>query len=367
LFALATVTVGLIALCILLSVPFLPAITWGVALAIMAWPMHRWIRRHIERPTLAAIFSTLAVAVLILVPGFFVVYQLAREAANAAAQTQQQSTGQVVREKMSEVPVLNEAVAWMDRTGIDLEAEVRKIIAAYTQDVAALAQGSVASTIQFLVAVFILFHLFKERGVFLHGLRDLLPLSRAESDEVFGRAADSVHANLYATLITSLVDATGGCLMFWLLGLPAPLLWGVVMFILSILPIVGAGLVWFPAAVYLALTGNWPAALALLGWGLASFVVVDNFLYVRLAGKRMRMHEVPALVAFLGGLAIFGVSGMILGPAIFAIAEALLEVWKKRLAIADKVPAPVALAAAAGTVPAAAAPAEPTASRLVIA
>jgi predicted PurR-regulated permease PerM len=104
------------------------------------------------------------------------------------------------------------------------------------------------------------------------------------------------------------------------------------MFILSILPIVGTGFVWIPAAIYLALTGRWLAAAALVAWGVLSFLITDNVIYVRLAGERMRLHDVPALIAFLGGLALFGMSGMILGPAILAVTVALLEVWKGRLA-----------------------------------
>jgi predicted PurR-regulated permease PerM len=179
--------------------------------------------------------------------------------------------------------------------------------------------------------VFLLYYLFVDRATFLYGLRDLLPLSRSESDQVFARAADSVHANLHATIVTSLIDSAGGGLMFWALGLPAPFLWTAVMFVLSLLPVVGAGLVWVPAVAYLALSGRWLAALALLAWGVLTFIIVDNIVYVRLAGERMRMHAVPALIAFLGGLAVFGVSGMILGPAILAVTVAFLEVWKRRL------------------------------------
>jgi len=73
------------------------------------------------------------------------------------------------------------------------------------------------------------------------------------------------------------------------------------------------------------------AASALLAWGIGSFIVVDNFLYARLAGERTRLHPVPALLAFLGGLAMFGIAGMILGPAILALALAFQEVWKMRL------------------------------------
>jgi len=330
-FALAALTIVLLALCIYLAVPFIPAITWGVALAIIAWPLHRWIATHITWPVAAAVLSSLVVVLLIVAPSVFVSYQLAREAAAIADRVQSEPNGASVRDKLAETRGLDAVIQWLDRLDIQIEAEARKVVAMYTKDAASLAQGSFDASIQFLVAIFILFHLFRSRGLFIRELRDLLPLTRAESDDVFARAEDSVHANLYATIITSLIDSTGGGLMFWWLGLPAPLLWGVIMFVLSILPIVGAALVWFPAAVYLALSGQWLGGLALLAWGVISFIIVDNIIYVRLAGQRMRMHEVPAMIAFLGGIAVFGLSGMILGPAIIAVTSAFLAVWRRRM------------------------------------
>jgi predicted PurR-regulated permease PerM len=141
-----------------------------------------------------------------------------------------------------------------------------------------------------------------------------------------------------------------GGVLFWLLGLPSPVLWGVVMFVLSILPLLGTWLIWLPAAAYLGMTGRWPQAGVLLGWGLASWFVVDNVIYVRLAGDRMRLHQVPALISFLGGLAVFGASGMILGPGILAVTVAVLGVWHRRAAAAHPDgPAAVTPAAAGGS------------------
>jgi len=329
LLAFAALTVAFVALCVIVAVPFLPAITWGVALAIIAWPLHRWMSRHVANPNLAAIASSVVVLVIILVPGTFVGYQLVREAGDAAERMHRQSVESTLRDSMARTPGLRQVVAWMDRMDIDVEREVRKVGQSYTRDISGLVQGSTTAFIQFAVAVFILYHLFRDRAALMHGLRGLLPLSRAESEQVFARAADSVHANLYATMITSLIDGVSGGLMFWLLGLPSPVLWGAVMFVLSILPVVGTALVWVPAAAYLAITSQWLAAVALVVWGIVEWIIVDNIIYVRLAGERMRMHDVPAMIAFLGGIAVFGISGMILGPAILAVTMALLELWRQ--------------------------------------
>ena len=339
LLALVTLTAVLIGLCLLLAAPFLPAITWAVALAILAWPMHRWIAHRASRRGVAAALSSAVVAAAILATGLFVAYQIASETVSAAGRMKDGAAGGDIREKTASIPVLGKLVAWMERVGLDVEATARGLVESNIRGTTNLAQGSAMAIIQFLVAMFILYYLFRDRDTFLGGLRDLLPLSRAESDFLFARAADSVHATLYATVVTSIIDATAFGLTFWATGLPAPVLWAVIMFILSLLPVLGAGLVWVPAAAYLAMTGRWLGAAALIGLGVVTATFVDNILYARLAGGRMRMHNVPVLVSFLGGIAAFGMSGMILGPAILAVTEAILEVWKRRLAGHDRPPA----------------------------
>jgi predicted PurR-regulated permease PerM len=328
--ALAVVTIVLIGLCALLAWPFLPALTWAFALAVIAWPLHARIARVIGPPGLAAAVSATAVFVLVFVPFLFVVYELAREASSAAEHMSNQSAENVLKDTMQKTRGLERIVAWTDKANIDIDREARKLVSAYTQDASGLVQGSLTGIIQAVIAMFILYHLFKDRGTMVASVRGMLPLTKDESEQVFTRVTDSVYANLYATLVTSLIDAIGGGLMFWALGLPSPVMWGMVMFVLSILPIVGTFVVWMPAAAYLAIIGEWTSGLALVGWGVAGWIVVDNYVYIWVAGKRMRLHDVPALLAFLGGLALFGASGMILGPAILSVTVAVLEVWHRR-------------------------------------
>lgn len=339
-FALAALTLALVALCALLTYPFLPAVTWGVALAVIAWPLHAWVlRRVVANRTAAALLSALVVVAAIVVPCVFVAQQVAREAASAADQMREESARSVVRDKLASAPGMGQVVAWADRTGIDIDAEANKAVRSYFGDAAALAQGSVWAVLQAVVAVFILFYLLRDRKELLGAARRLLPMRRNEADRVLDGAAGSVYANLYAALLTSAIDGVTGGLLFWALGLPSPVTWGVVLFVLSLLPVAGIFLVWVPAAVYLGAIGNWGGAAALAAWGVGCSVLVDTLLYTRLAGDRMRLHEVPALLAFLGGIAVFGASGVILGPGILAVTVAVLEVWHYRAA-GEEVPAP---------------------------
>src|SRR5262245_12446521 len=113
--ALAVLTLVLIALCVWLTVPYLPALSWGVALAVIAWPLQTWVSRHVPRRGLATGLTTAVVTVLIVVPGLFVAYQLAREAESTADRMREEAAEASVRDKLAGTPGLGPAVGWLDR------------------------------------------------------------------------------------------------------------------------------------------------------------------------------------------------------------------------------------------------------------
>lgn len=121
-----------------------------------------------------------------------------------------------------------------------------------------------------------------------------------------------------------------GGLMFWWLDLPAPFLWGVVMSFLAIVPMLGASLIWVPAAIFLAMEGNWLNALILTLWGMLVVGTIDNFLRPIFLGNRLKLHTILIFISVIGGLLKFGTAGLILGPVTLAITVALLEIWFER-------------------------------------
>lgn len=326
--ALAGLTLVGVYFCYRLVEPFLPAVAWAMALAIIAHPLNEWVCRRVSTRTWSAVASTAVVLLVIVVPTLLVAEQLAREA-TAASQQAQQLTDGGWRRTAARVPWMNDLFARMD-TQVDVEQEARKAVTALLGDVGRVVSGSVWWLLQALVMVFILFFAFRDQDHLLAGLRRLLPVTRPETDYLFTRTADAVHATVYATIVTGAIQGATGGLLFWALGVPAPLLWGVVMFVLGILPIVGAFLVWVPVATGLVLNDQWGAALAVVVWGVLMAGPVNNYVYACLAGGRLRLHPVPALLAFIGGLAVFGVTGMVLGPVVLAVTLALIDMWRQR-------------------------------------
>jgi predicted PurR-regulated permease PerM len=137
---------------------------------------------------------------------------------------------------------------------------------------------------------------------------------------------------LLGTLAVSAAQGLLGGLMFWWLGLSAPLLWGVMMALLAVVPVLGAWVVWIPAALFLALEGSWGKTLILAVWGGAVVGTIDNLLRPILVGKRLKVHTVLAFISLVGGLIVFGASGLILGPVVLTITTVLLEIWRSRTA-----------------------------------
>jgi predicted PurR-regulated permease PerM len=333
--ALAILTASLLYFAYLVVEPFVPALAWAVALAVISYPGHARLRRWIANDTWAAAISTAVVVLIILIPALIVAGRLAREAPIAGQILKEQAENGKLREAALRLPYGEELVPWTENR-LDLGGITNSFVSLITRDASQLLQGSLWASLQALVTVFIVYFCFRDRDRLLRGVRSFIPLPPAETEEAFHRVDDSIHATVFGTIVTGLVQGTSGGLLFWLLGLPAPVLWGAIMFVLSVLPIVGAFVVWVPAAAILLAQDRYWSAIALVVWGLAMAGPIGNFLYACLAGGRMRLHPVPALLSFIGGLAVFGISGMILGPVIVVLAFELVQIWRRR-AVPDSV------------------------------
>jgi predicted PurR-regulated permease PerM len=268
--------------------------------------------------------------VALLLPAGLVAAKLADEARDQAARLRQSADGNAptLGERF---PWLGARVAWLDEH-FDVRGQVRRLAEAAAGYAAAVVSATAVAAVEFLIVLFLLFYLFRDRGVLERGARGLVPLAPAETDAVFARVAVTVRATVYGRLAVSFVQGVLGGLMFWWLGLPAPVLWGTVMAVLSVVPVLGAFVVWVPAAAGLLIDGHWVKALVLAGWGAAVIGAADNVLYPLLVGKEVRLHPVPVFVAILGGLVAFGAAGVVIGPVVFAATDALLDVWRRRTA-----------------------------------
>jgi predicted PurR-regulated permease PerM len=309
-------------------------ILWAGVLAVVFFPLHRRIRLRVASPSGAAILSTLLVVVLILLPATFITIAVVRELAGAAdnlqAGVQRLSSG-------TEIPVvgwiLDRARTYVDIDPVAAQNFIAERLQSWGGALAAstllVVGGAVGAIVQMVLVVFTLFYLFRDGDRIRAAVYAILPLERIQMHDIAVRTKEVIAATIYGVLVIAAIQGTLGTIIFSILGLPSPLLWGVVMFFLSMIPMAGAFLVWVPAAIYLALTGAYVKAAILVAWGALVISSIDNFLSPRLVGRRARLHELLIFFAVLGGLEVFGVLGLVLGPVIVAITLALIEMMRQ--------------------------------------
>ena len=189
--------------------------------------------------------------------------------------------------------------------------------------------GIVGGAIKVLFIIFTMYYLFRDSKRIRDALCDVIPLERAQSKQIFNRAREVVQASVYGVLVIAAIQGALGGAAFALLGLPSPIAWGVVMFLLSIVPFAGSYLVWIPATLFLAINGNWGKALILTVWGALIIGTIDNFLRPKLVGEKTKLHELLIFFSMIGGLQIFGILGLVLGPVIVAVTLAFIDIFKQ--------------------------------------
>ncbi|MCU0786165.1 MAG: AI-2E family transporter [Verrucomicrobia bacterium] len=316
--------------CYQLVQPFLSALLWAVAFAVLANPFYKWLCRKVRFRSLAAGISVAAVALVLVLPTVALAPKLAGDAASAVNSISKSiETGQW-REKVAQVKAVANALAWVE-ANLDFGEVAREVAHVLTTGLSSVVKGSVAGVAQLLVSAFLLFYLFRDQEEALSTLRSLLPVTNSEAEMLFRRFSDTVYAIIYGKVLTAAAQGVLGGIGFWILGLPVPWFWGLAMGVLSFLPVVGASLVWGPAAVFLTLDGHIGRAVLLVVWGVVLVAPIEAFLYPIMVGHRLKLHNALVFIAVLGGLVAFGPVGLVVGPAILALTLGLMSLWKERI------------------------------------
>jgi predicted PurR-regulated permease PerM len=329
-------------LCWLMLQPFVEVVLWAVVLVIVFFPIHRRIKARVGSPSWSAVLSCLLVIVVILVPLTLLTFAIVNELANFAQMLQPKSDGSGGGAAAASTlldpnsPYVGPIVRWLgqyiDLSRLGSQEFIAERLKGISGAIAARTLGFVGGAVGFVVEVFFviftMYYLFRDGERLRAAAYDIVPLSGEQAREIFNRTGEVISASVYGVLVIAVIQGVLGGLAFWFLGLPSALLWGVVMIFLSMIPMLGAFIVWVPAAIYLALTGHWVYAIILAVWGALVIGSIDNFLRPKLVGERTRLHELLVFFSVLGGLQVFGVLGIVLGPVIVAITITLLDVLR---------------------------------------
>jgi predicted PurR-regulated permease PerM len=313
--------------------PFYGTILWAGIIALLFAPVQRRLLRRLRgRRTLAALLTLLLVLLIVIVPFTLVSTMLAREAMGVYARVQSDpwNTAVYLRGLFDALPA--PVVSLLEHFGLtDFEAVQRRLNAAVAQGSEFIANHAMAigqNTFEFVAGLFITtyvaFFLIRDGDRVLEAVREAIPLAPAHKAELLGKFATVIRATIKGSLVVAAIQGALGGIAFWALGVQAALLCGVLMAFLSLVPAVGAALVWFPVAIFLLLTGSVWQGLALLAYGMLVIGLIDNLLRPILVGRDTRMPDYVVMLTTLGGLAAVGINGFVLGPSIAAM---FIAVW----------------------------------------
>lgn len=308
--------------------PFLGALGWAAVLAICVYPLHERLTGRFGRSRAAAL-STLLVTLVILGPGLLLLTAFVQEARNALQGLDRQALAERLAWGVATWEQYRDYVPFA--VEFDLIALLNQASANVAGFLAARVGGLLADVAVFIfhlfITLFALFFLLRDAGGIMRAMRGAMPFDEPRRERMIRTTRDLVFASVMAGLIIASLQGLLGGLLFAILGLNAPVFWGVVMAFFALLPLVGSWVVWIPAALWLVATGQLGKAVILAAAGALVVGSVDNVLRPALLAGRAQMNGLLMFVSLLGGVAVFGLLGLILGPLVVALAAGLLEAY----------------------------------------
>lgn len=310
----------------LLIKDFLLACFWAIILAVVFDPVYRLFRQYFKSSEILALFLTMIMIILVFViPLLTLTLMITEESTNYYLKIQGgeinpqvyfQNTLKLLLPKFNKLSHMQAlTVEQISSSAGNAFAEAVKYIA---QQVPSLTQNLLNLIVQFALTFYILFFLLRDGQHLIRKLNFLIPIGDGIETELFERFTSVARATVKGGLIVAVIQGSIGGFLFWFVGIPAAFLWGMLMIVLSLLP-VGSALVWAPAAVILFLQGQTLKAVIVLTVGILVIGMIDNFLRPRLIGKDSKMSDYLVLVSTLGGLTWFSLTGFVLGPIIAAL------------------------------------------------
>ncbi|HYE59178.1 MAG TPA: AI-2E family transporter [Rhodothermales bacterium] len=311
---------------------FFEPIVWAATLAVVFYPLYRRILRRVgERETIATVLTVIVILLAVILPvtGLSIAVVAQGQMLYAQATEQGYDVEQVVRYYERTLPLVRDALNTAGINAGRIEESIAGAAASVGQFVAAHAltytQSALTLAVMFVVMLYLLYFFIKDGPRILGSMMKAFPLGDEHERKLLTRFAVASRATIKGSIIVGIVQGTLGGLAFGALGVQGAVFWGVVMMVASLIPTFGTAIVWLPAAIVLLATGHPYKALILFIWGSVVIGMVDNFLRPALVGRDTQVPDWIVLLTTLGGIAIFGFSGILIGPIVAAL---FLTTWQ---------------------------------------
>lgn len=319
--------------------PFLGPIVWAILLSIVFYPLLQKLEHLLKkREALSAMIITLLVIVVIVLPSALLTISLANEVVDAYHDLEEMiKTGRLqayveqIRQLRSFQWVWTRLDQYFNLSQADpfkfLLQNLRQIGTFLFNQTSVIFKGLSTFVIGFFFSLLSLYYLFKDGHRLLERLKAIAPIPSKERELILLRFKDMIYATIYGGIVVAIVQGLLGGLIFWILGISSPVLWGTAMALLSFIPVGGTALIWVPASLLFIIQGNFLKGIILLLFGALVISMVDNFLRPKLISSKTRTHPLLLFFSVLGGIQAFGMIGLVAGPLITTLCLTLIEIY----------------------------------------
>lgn len=313
--------------------PFLGAIFWAVALAIIFAPLQNYFVQHIKWKNIATLCTLLCCSLVVVLPFLFVITSVIAECVKIYASLNSGSTNlaHYFSEIQKAYPFLQDILQQLNLEPGLITQKVSefalKISGIIAQQTVHIGQGTISFIVQIAIMLYVAFFMMRDSKSLIIKLHKALPLGHKREQLLFAKFSEVTRATIKGSLVVAMVQGTIGGFVFYFLGISSALLWGVVMTLFSLIPMVGASIVWFPVCVYFFAVGETLNACILLFFGAVVIGLMDNILRPVLVGRDTKLPDYVILLSTLGGFSIFGMNGFVVGPLVATLFIASWEIF----------------------------------------
>ncbi len=320
----------------LVMAPFFVPVFWAVVFVILFYPYYSWLLRRVtERRWLASLIACTSIAIFLIVPMALVGAAVTNELLKVFLWAEEYVKEMSTRAHKSPIffvsYIENFLSQYIDISGIDIRSFFANAVKQAANFAGEGLKGFIKNIGGFLfnivLAFFTMYFLFKDGDSLFNIVKDLVPLSEPDKKKIINKNRGVISATINGGLLVGAVQGFLGGIAFWFLDLPTPVLWGFVMFLFSFLPSFGTAIIWVPAAIYLFIAGSYAKGVVLVLWGSLIIGLIDNFLRPIIVSERTNLHPLLLFFSILGAVNAFGFIGIIAGPLILSIAQAMVEIY----------------------------------------
>lgn len=321
-------------LCYQIFKPFLSPIAWAIVLAIVFYPLFSFINRYIKWKSVASLVALLLILLIIIGPFSYISFMIAlelKELPKYLAEGGMEEIKRTIRSPYIE-GVTEKIMKTFNLTEAEIEKSILDNISRFGKELMdnfTKGIGNVVSlSVNFVFMTFALFFILKDGVDFLKKVSDYLPFSEEQKDRLTAQTRDVIVSTIYGGVAVATVQGSIGGIAFFFLGISSPALWGLAISIASFIPLIGAFGIWGPMTVYLFIRGDILQGIILALVGTFIISLIDNILKPIIIGGRTKMPVLLIFFSVLGGLKLFGLIGLIMGPLVVAIFISVIDIFR---------------------------------------